>query len=137
MVAAVERGKPIRSLRKRLRELEKEEDELIQALEVIDLKRDKTEERLLSAEVMAENYHTVPEIIDGLVAAENWNRLKSLLSQYVEVIEWNQDAKDRKAGTVKIMLFEHAYSAKAEASKEISAPLVNNGALSSNNRLHR
>jgi len=142
IVDAVESGKSFRSFKKRLGKLEAEEEELSRELENITLKKEKTEERLLSAEVMADNYRTVPEIIDKLVASKNWTRLKSVLGQYVDVIEWHEDPDDRKAGTVKIMLFEHAYppngndSGKVEETrKKISAPLVNDVALSGNNRL--
>lgn len=131
---AVEGGEPIRSLTKRLRKLESEEDLLSAELEAIQLKKNKTEEQLLSAEVMADNYRTVPGVIDGLVARKSGEKLKAVLGQYVEVIEWREDDQDRKSGSVRIMLFEHAYLAEEAAAalaenKKKSAPLVNNGAL--------
>jgi len=139
IVSAVEEGKSFRAFSKRLQILEAEEEELTKALEAITLKKDKTEERLLSAEVMAENYRTVPQIIDELVATENWMRLKSVLSQYVDVIEWHEDEDDRRAGTVRIMLFEHAYppdggdgDGDGETRKKISASPSASDALSDN-----
>ncbi len=135
IVDAVEDGKPMRSFEKRLKKLEREEALLTKEVDGLRLKKDKTEEKLLSAEVIAENYRAVPEIIDGLVATKNWSRLKSLLSQYVEAIQWNESEDDRKAGEVKIMLFEHAYLPDDESRKEMSASLVNNGALKCNDWL--
>ena len=135
IVDAVEDGKPMRSFEKRLKKLEREEELLTKEADALRLKKDKTEEKLLSAEVIAENYRAVPEIIDGLVATKNWSRLKSLLQQYVEVIEWNEAEDDRKAGVVKIMLFEHACLPDGEPRKEMSAPLVNNGAFKCNDWL--
>ncbi|MCP4674841.1 MAG: hypothetical protein GY854_04880 [Deltaproteobacteria bacterium] len=142
IVLAVEEGTSFKAFKKRLTTLEADEEDLTRELDSITLKKDKTEEKLLSAEIIVDNYLIVPQIIDQLVATENWSRLKSVLSQYIDVIEWNEDENDRRAGTARVMLFEHAYSQNSsdigefgETRRETSAPLVNNGALSCNDRL--
>ncbi len=108
VLVAVEKGEGFDSLKNHLAELEGHKKELQDDLDTLLMKKDKTEQAILSADVVTREYASVPKIVDELILSRGWQRLKRLLQQHIEVIEWTEDEKDSKTGTMKIMLFEHA-----------------------------
>ena len=114
ILTVVENGGDFAPLKERMSGLEAQRKALADDIQILELKRDKTEASILSAEVVTREYASVPKIVDELIATKKWNRLKALLRQYVEAVEWTQDTEDDTKSVMKIMLFEHAQPIKDE-----------------------
>ena len=120
IITAVENGEGFDSLKSHLAELEGTKKELKSDLDMLLMKRDKTESAILSADVVTKEYASVPRIVDELILSRDFDRLKRILNQYIEVIEWTEDENDSKSGTMRIMLFEHGRDDDGHKIKEPS-----------------
>jgi len=123
IITAVENGEGFESLKSHLAELESTKKELKDDLDMLLMKRDKTESAILSADVVTKEYASVPKIVDELILSRDFDRLKRILNQYIEVIEWTEDENDSKSGTMRIMLFEHAQPIEETGIKSENASL--------------
>jgi hypothetical protein len=104
MVQAIKSGgaEAFRSIKERMQDLESERSALEEQLKQVKFEACRIEEETLSANVMAESFQALADIIDTGTPQE----IQALVPQLVEVIEWHEDPDNPGSGHYRMAYFE-------------------------------
>lgn len=93
------------ALKVRVREKDAQAAQLKVKMGELEAKRDALKSEILNAEVVAEGYSKLPNVLDEAERAGARAELKALLQSVIDVVEWRQDPVDEKKGEVLLQLF--------------------------------
>jgi site-specific DNA recombinase len=93
------------ALKGRIREKDALANQLKVKMGELEAKRNALKDEILNAEVVAESYSKLPQVLDEAERAGAREELKALLQSVIDVVEWRQDPADEKRGEALLQLF--------------------------------